>query len=602
VANFCSECGERISGGEAKFCPNCGTSLFRKAASQEPTVTDHSAEATKLEQQAEDPNRIQNIYKKLYSSIYGFEAPLVTPDDITEGALGWENANRTLITNAASAWWGTPVFSDSQLLVGTKSQSHPISDNVMAISQYFTPLNNVLEDCDPVAWDKSEFGSTFLKVIKSSGLILTNSKLGTLVKKVNDEGIEEAVWWNDKPRDYYLGKFETQNGFPFCEIGQVFKSRKTGKEYVYWYIEALVRTRFADEDKLPHPSHTTFIPYVLQNALYLAETPFPSPAAHLMFSGSRTRVFGVEQNESLPIPLIELLSNQRVWGVNKTDHSDIFTDMAPEVTRLGYVFDDSMSNEAIIRFVSIVVSSLVKVQGILLDGFANFNEGNSLNFQTFTCSDYQFQEDKELMRTGLVVPGMLYGELCMRSEIEYKRVKAQLESAKASGDLNLISQALDEMFAIVDYGVGVVFLFAENDAAYTFYQAKLPPSKSLLDVLIYISNYYWDSQHLNAVSNYVLLLMQIGYWEAAETGVEIGLNRDELSLVANLSGYNSAHWNFDVENGIKEELFESYYQIKSKLGKEAECRAMAPKVIEFCLKNNVTGSLLNLARSFAPGS
>lgn len=597
LANYCGECGSNLPKEISKFCTECGAPLPLDGSSR--ITINESAERGSPTESEPNSTKDDRLADEKQIAFDHFVAPLFTPPGITEGALGWENACRVVTMTASSQWWGGVTYTSKDLLIGKYGEEIAGNHKLEGISQYFTSRNEVLNGFEPITWDESKFGIKFLALLLIGGVETKNFKLGAFTQQSENDDQAKATWWDGKVRDYVFSKWLTGNNFPFCQIGQVYRNQKTGKERVFWFIEALVRTRYSDLDKGIHPSNSTFIPATLQNILYLGETPFPGVVGSMMNLTSRDRAFASEEGESLPIPLIQYSENERVTSLNRNNPEEWFTDMAPEVTRLGYVFDEDMSEEQISSCLTTVTRSLNLAMGILIDAYTNFDEDSPLYLQIAAYSDYYFHNNKPFISLGKLVPGALYGEMCMRSEIEHARVGRILSKAKKNGNQEAILNANEEMFRVAEEGVGSIFLHAENAGAFTLVQLGAGPGKDVMDALMHISRYPWDCQNYNACSNMSLLCINEKFWSSAETILDKALKFRWLNTVATQAGYNSSWWNLKAENAITEEIYVSWFRVKSQLGKIDECRAFSKEVVTFCLENQISGELLNLAQTFS---
>ena len=599
MANFCPECGTPASSTTSKFCANCGSTLGQ--ANSSPKI---SAEKT-----ADDSMLSKSPNKGLFENrlgdsiviedLFRIQAPLVTSEGISEDSYGFENANKLVVTLAGVNWWKDKTYTDKELLATSGFQEHPKFQNDVDIAESFTGHNMALFDCEPIEWAESKFGSRFSEIVRELGVLIYPFNPAPVMTFTDEHGVEQQKKLKPELNDLVIGRWQTPNGFTLTQLGQVYKNKQSGKEFVYWYIEALARSRYSIESRRPHPSKTTYIPYLLQTALYLGETSFPGTAGAMITITNRHKEFGVDEGTQLPLPYVQTLENTRVTSILESDPTNLITFFAPELTKLGYIFDDSMTDSELRKFLPPCLDALSIVPGILLDGFANFglSENLAINFQLLAGSDFAMPEGQPFCECGLLVPGLIYGELVRRFENAYNQLYVEIEKERNSSSKKKLLEINQKFFDLADLGVGSIAFHAANTACFTLINEQLF-GEGPINLLRTVAKYPTDFQNANALSNLALMQILADDLASAEVTIEdarIAIKNRFDSVVNSL---NSVGYNAEQETDIILEIYQTFFDLKSKLGKINECKAIAQEVIEYCENFAPDAKILNTAKSF----
>lgn len=586
MANFCSECGEKFPTSSTKFCPNCGNqSVNGSEAVRKKAI--HAALKSVLENK--DEIKITDLYQ------LGYQFAPHTPVGITEGSYTFEHANKSFVTMHSSGWLETEAKTERQILdLSGSSYSTPFDAREIQID--FTHQNKSLDGFSPIKWEESKFGKTFLSVLDKYDVNYSHLQLGSKIRHVDEQGKVNEDFLKE-PVDLISGMWKASNGLPILQLGQVYRSDQTGREKIYWHGEVLVRSRFPAISREPHYSNLVAIPRLLQNILYVSETKFPSS---VVTSSRRSSSFDVphEKVDRIPKPLIQTEKMKRALCVDLHDPNQISTYLAPEITRLGYIVNDDLSEEALIEFLPGIINSLSCVHEILLDGFANNGIVSELKFQNVLGADISNPDGIMPIENGSLVPAALYGHICERSNKSFQKLFDFKNSAVQTGEKSQIEKAIELLIAGSAMLVGEVFVHVTNVWAQTVIDTDWEVEQILLASLKKVAEYPIDYQDVNALSNLALLWKKMNNIEKAEDAIDHALQRVGSGMEAVINQTNSMLFDSLINRDeIDAEIYETYFQIKSELGKTDECKKVAPKAKELAQKIGAE-SLLATANSY----
>jgi hypothetical protein len=394
-----------------------------------------------------------------------------------------------------------------------------------------------------------------------------------------------------------LGTWGTSDGLPFPQIGRIYKSTTTGEELIYWHIEALVRTRYAAKDRLPHFSNLIRIPSLLQNFFYLCETPFPSS----MVTMPRSMAYGVdfEQIPRIPRPLIQIEEDARAIYIDINNIGQANTYFAPELTRLGYVIKDDLSDDELRTYIPGMFDTLMQIPNLILDGFSNHDFDAELSFQARLGTDIAFVEELLHAECGWIVPAMIYGALCERSNRRYNEIYPLLKQAIEVKNVEDLDRVIDSFIKLTVLAVGEIFGHTVNTLAFTVINEKQSASEDFAKMIDYASQYPVDYQDLNALSNLANFQIKMGRIDLAEEAIDRAIPKVETGFMGVINQTNSILFSDSNANeAIDCEVYETYFLIKSQLGKIAECKAIAEKAKAFAEKVSGAENLLATAKSY----
>ena len=576
MAKFCSNCGEKFTVENPKFCPSCGEAQASAASTSSVTT----------------PPRAEVPTEPFYPFYWDFTA--VTPEGYTDGVFEFGHSNKLIVEAQAAHWLSEDTLSSKEILQSAGSNFDPgVSDD--AIHRAFTRHNQALDGFTPIPWADSVLGQRFLKVITDLGVSFGPMHIGFQLS-YTDENNREVVEPIGEQYDWIAGTWGTSDGQPYLQIGRVYKSEATGEEKIYWHIEALARTRYPLADREPHFSNLVMIPSLLQSVFYVCETKFPSSLVTM----PRSMAFEVdhEKTPELPQPYIQTQRNARATYIDKANLGQVLTFVVPELTRLGYIITENYSEEDLKQYIPTMFDTLMRIPNVLLDGFANWDIDSQVPFQGRLGADIAFMGETPANRCGFMVPAFIYGKLSWRTKERYNAAFRILMQGEESKNMELIDKSIDEFMALATFGVGEVFAHATNTLANTVIELKNSASDAFGEMIEYISRYPIDFQDVNALSNLARFHIKMGRIPQAEAVIDRAITRVDSGFEAVVNQTNSLSWNTQGETEIIEEIYETYFSIKSQLGKLDQCRAIAPKAKEFCEKNGITGGLFETARSY----
>lgn len=559
--NFCTHCGEQLKSSEQKFCGMCGA----------PTS-------------GENPGEDFDLQK------YDFKGSKF--EEFSEDAFTFRNANVLLVCATSEEWFPGANTSATEIAKECKD-ALPEWAEKYEVNPYFTDGLDFFQQYEPILWESSTFGKRFIKILESRGAHVGHGYLGRQIEIENPEGKKELIPIS-KPIDLYSGRWGLSDSTEFAQKGLVFKSKKDGREIVYWHIDALANSRPSINSYSESISRRVLIPHMLQVATYLAETAFPSALAGSMSLVSRESVFGASLR-SVPRPVTRYLIDDYCLGLSKTAMgSQAIAYWSPEVFQHGYVFEQSMTDEEIFESLPIVCDGLPKIAEILVDGYSNWPAGTDLDFQLSLLSDITVCEEEDFYRHGAIIPGVIYGKLVERGIEFYNEKYRQLGLGIQEGNDDVIDQALNGLNYIAMAGAGSIFLHAVNSFTATILELGIDvPIDDMLEWCSYIDV---DSQGLNALSN--LLVSKI----ASKSYVEAERLLDRAFEMSKRPGPNLetvSHfqaWDGFEEVSIVVEIYESALEIKSQLGKISDLKGIALDAVAYCEKKELQNSLLDTAR------
>ena len=575
MALYCFNCGEKFSVTDPKFCPICGIDLSQNNAGSGVPFAPASAGP-------------ENFYP------YTWNFQSVTPEGFSEGVFTFKHSNLIMVDSQAIHWIDDDSLTEREILDAAGSTDSTNSDEER-IHRAFTHLNTPLDGFEPIRWEDSILGGRFTRILKDLGVSFDPMPFGARVSYTDDSGrvVEDFI---KEPIDLIAGKWATTDGQPFLEMGRIYRNSQTGEEKIYWHIEALVRTRYPLSNRSPHMSKLVRIPSMLQNIFYVCETQFPSSLVTMPRSMAYN--VGFEEIGILPKPFIQIEENVRACYLEKENHETVRTYFAPELTRIGYIIGDNYSDEELRKYIPTMFDTLMKIPNVLLDGFANYGAESEVPFQARLGADGAFPEEDSYDECGFVVPALIYGALCDRSEVEYRRVYGELRNAIASGNDDLLSVVLDDLILIVSLCAGEIFGHAVNTLAFTVIQYRSSASEAFAAMLENASRYPVDFQDVNALSNLAMFHLKMGQVNDAERVIDRALLRIDSGFEAIVNQTNSMTWDSSDEVTIVEEIFLSYFQIKSDLGRKSDCDATLPKALEFLKKHPELTELAQVVNSF----
>jgi len=386
------------------------------------------------------------------------------------------------------------------------------------------------DGCERISWSSSDIAKRWQKTLESKGVNFHEMK--------SPQSLE---------LDIVMGTwllFDGQSVLPI--IGEAWKDAKTGKEFIYWFIDALARTRKTSVPPLEYPSHQFFYPALFQRVGYLSETVFPSSMLRIR---DRNMEFGVEKVEHAPQIALHVQSDYYVMGISQGEKElNVRYDWAPEATRYGYIVDENVPFESVDEIVIQLVNALPKVASILMDGFANWSFKENISFQSelFTDLDLFDSEEIDTFSVGLNVPGHAYCALAWKSVMSYALLDELQRNEKLMSDFDNMMFHRGGLFRIASQGVGPAAVHALNTL---YFKIISQDDVTTIDVsargkieaiLTYFAQYPFDRQDANAYSN--LALLQTGWGKhkealvSADKGIALFNTELQQKHVTEMSG------------------------------------------------------------------
>lgn len=369
------------------------------------------------------------------------------------------------------------------------------------------------DGCERISWGDSKIAKRWQATIERKGV-----------------QVDQFPSPQDGAIEIIMGKWLLFDNFtPLPIIGEAWRNKKTGKEFVYWFIDALVRSRKLDVPFHEYPSHQFFIPESFQRIGYLSETIFPSSMIRIR---DRMTEFGVTNPKEVPQVALNVVSDYYVLGLSQAeDGFNVRVDWAPEVTRYGYIIDDVIPFEKVEEIIVLLVDALPKVASILMDGYGNWNFSEQINFQSelFTDLDLNNVDDVGIHKVGLNMPGPVYSGLAWNSVLSYGLLDQLSRDEKLMQSQENVMFYRGGLFRIATQGVGAAPVHAINTLYFRIVSEddvtgiEEPARSNIESMLEYYSHYPFDRQDANALSNLALLQSAWGKQKEALESTERGI-------------------------------------------------------------------------------
>ena len=368
------------------------------------------------------------------------------------------------------------------------------------------------DNCERVSWKKSKIAVKWQKVLEGKGVKV----------EVNMSPQDHAI-------DILMGNwmlFDNQTGMPI--LGEAWRDKKTGREFVYWFIDAMCRGRKTNVAPRDYPSHMFFYPEFFQRAGYLSETIFPSSMLKMR---DRTREFGVEDPKQVPQVVIDVQQDYYVLGLVPGEREIMGRiDWAPETTRYGYILDDTIPFETVDEIVIQLVNALPKFASILADGYSNWTFNEQIDYQAELYSDVSVSVNGDsAYRLGLNIPGAIYSQLAWLSAISYGVLERLAQDPKAMSTLENMSFYRAGLFRLVSQGVGAVPVHALNSLYFKIVmqddisQFDSETKVNVTAMMEYFSEWQFDRQDANALSNLSMMQVEWGEYKSALASADRGI-------------------------------------------------------------------------------
>ncbi|MFM8236119.1 MAG: hypothetical protein ACKN9N_07050 [Actinomycetota bacterium] len=377
-------------------------------------------------------------------------------------------------------------------------------------------------NAERVSWDKSPLGHRWLSKLTELGVNLFP------MPSPQDPSIQVVSGpWK---------LFDNETPFPL--FGEVWRDKSTGAEFIYWFFDALARNRSAHPTKGIHPSHAFFIPAMFQRIGYLSETIFPSSMVRMR---DRLGEFGTDNPKHVPSLAFHVEKDYSILTlVDEGKHLAQRFDWSPEVTRYGYIIDDSIPFTENPEIIPKVVDALPKAASVIMDGYCNWTDGQEINFQNELFLDYDLKgvqlEEYEL---GFFIAGSAYGRLSWKGIMKY----AALDSLEKDTKLLLKDSSVpkllnDGYWSLINRGCGTISMHSINTFYFRVGKKRREEIAAFGEVdkqfprraLRYMATYAVENQDANALSNLAVYELNWRDYERAITTAEEGLAKLKKSL------------------------------------------------------------------------
>lgn len=349
------------------------------------------------------------------------------------------------------------------------------------------------ENAERVSWEKSPLGHKWLSKLNELGV-----NLFPIPSPQNPSIQVVSGPWK---------LFDNETPIPL--FGEIWRDKSTGEEFIYWFFDALARNRSAHPTKGVHPSHAFFIPAMFQRIGYVSETIFPSSMVRMR---DRLGEYATENPSHIPSLAFHVEKNYSVLTiVNEGKELTQRFDWSPEVTRYGYIIDDSIPFTENSEIIPKVVDALPKAASIIMDGYCNWTDGQEINFQNELFLDYDLKNVQlEAYELGFFIAGPAYGRLSWKGIMKYAALDSLEKDTKLLLKDNSAPQLLnDGYWSLINRGCGAIPMHAINtfyfrvgkkrkDEIASFGEAdKQFPRRALR----YMATYAVENQDANALSN-----------------------------------------------------------------------------------------------------
>lgn len=508
-------------------------------------------------------------------------APAALPG-FTEDSFSFAHAIKPETAKAALEWFGGEAVAATNYVKHLRKNFNiPEWAEEAKVSSALMGSEKIFKGSTRISWSESQFAGKFEKVLEDFGARLSNTH------SPNQPGLEVLV-----------GLHLLTDGAWFLMLGEAWRNDETGKEFVYWHIDALSHTRHFHLK--PHPSIQFFIPHLLQSIAFLSESSDPDSLGVLI---SREAMFGVSGDTKAPEIAIHLQSDNHHAAIviDDDENGDFYFMWSPETVRYGYIFREVDDISEIEIAIAVATSSLPKVAECLVDGYSNYQESGSQNFQERTfADDYLYKEGAlEHFARGRFLAGPISQFVDFETYRLYCKVDDIHDAALAKRDADTLRIALNGYQEIISRGSGVMFAYSLNRYVYAMqnyggsilglsneeragfhdYGAKLLKYSTTLPV---------DLEDANAYSALALLEISRNHFNDALAAVNAGitiLKEDRSHIPDSLMGDSDPQEN----PHIKLELFATRAELLYRAGEVAKAKDIATNILAEAESKNYAG-------------
>ena len=502
-------------------------------------------------------------------------------DEFGPEAFTFRHANILMTIAMAKNWLG-----DDECISATKFYKDLKINNVpdwaeeIEVHKSLVNTDRYFEKATRIGWSESKIGKKFQEQAE---------RVGALTHLMPSP--------QDLSQDILAGNWKLCDGTTLIQMGEVWKDNSNGQEFIYWHIDALVRTRppiLKPENDL---ATKLFIPYIFQSASYLSESPFPSTPIVMK---SREAQFGYTDKKDIPKIAIHTENNCRNFGTTyEGDQMQAIFLWTPQITRYGYVFEDRDIHGTMDEALITVFDALPKVGDILADGYCNWGPDSELSFQASCFADRSLFSPEEYapIFIGEYVPGSIYAELDFRALHVYNNSYQAFYEGMQEDNEELVNAGMGGFYDLINNGCGSsvghsvnALIFAQFNNPESFlgekseprYQEWLHDSKMFLK---FVTKFDIDFQNANAYSNLALIHIDEGEFADAQKCVTAGLH---ILETANPNKSVSLLWESNPKAilPIKLELMMHQVSIHMEKDEKALANKLAKEIVRIANEND----------------
>ena len=502
-------------------------------------------------------------------------------DEFGPEAFTFRHANILMTIAMAKNWLG-----DDECISATKFYKDLKINNVpdwaeeIEVHKSLVNTDRYFEKATRIGWSESKIGKKFQEQAE---------RVGALTHLMPSP--------QDLSQDILAGNWKLCDGTTLIQMGEVWKDNSNGQEFIYWHIDALVRTRppiLKPENDL---ATKLYLPYLFQSASYLSESPFPSTPIVMK---SREAQFGFADKKHIPKIAIHTENNCRNFGTTyEGDQMQAIFLWTPQITRYGYIFEEKDISGTMDEALITVFDALPKVGDILADGYCNWGPDSELSFQASCFADRSLFSPEEYapIFIGEYVPGSIYAELDFRALHVYNNSYQAFYEGMQEDNEELVNAGMGGFYDLINNGCGSsvghsvnALIFAQFNNPESFlgekseprYQEWLHDSKMFLK---FVTKFDIDFQNANAYSNLALIHIDEGEFAEAQKCVTAGLH---ILETANPNKSVSLLWESNPKAilPIKLELMMHQVSIHMEKDEKALANKLAKEIVRIANEND----------------
>ena len=502
-------------------------------------------------------------------------------DEFGPEAFTFRHANILMTIAMAKNWLGDDeCISATKFYKDLKINDVPDWAEEIEVHKSLVNTDRYFEKATRIGWSESKIGKKFQEQAE---------RVGALTHLMPSP--------QDLSQDILAGNWKLCDGTTLIQMGEVWKDNSNGQEFIYWHIDALVRTRppiLKPENDL---ATKLYLPYLFQSASYLSESPFPSTPIVMK---SREAQFGYTDKKDIPKIAIHTENNCRNFGTTyEGDQMQAIFLWTPQITRYGYVFEDKDISGTMDEALITVFDALPKVGDILADGYCNWGPDSELSFQASCFADRSLFSPEEYapIFIGEYVPGSIYAELDFRALHVYNNSYQAFYEGMQEDNEELVNAGMGGFYDLINNGCGAsvghsvnALIFAQFNNPESFlgekseprYQEWLHDSKMFLK---FVTKFDIDFQNANAYSNLALIHIDEGEFAEAQKCVTAGLH---ILETANPNKSVSLLWESNPKAilPIKLELMMHQVSIHMEKDEKALANKLAKEIVRIANEND----------------